>query len=119
MRPGLPITSGLPDAKLMLTGFRLGFTPFKVALIACVIYLAFVGTTTAHHYADVAIYWGLRDIGDPMGLDRFERFALLRCVRFSLADRRPKINPLTQHRNFRTPPRRAATCLSIIADALK
>ena len=28
----------------MLAGFRLGFTPFKVALIACVIYIAFVGT---------------------------------------------------------------------------
>jgi hypothetical protein len=27
----------------MLAGFRLDFIPFKVALIACVIYLAFVG----------------------------------------------------------------------------
>jgi hypothetical protein len=31
-------------AKLMLAGFHVGFTPFKVALLACAIYLCFIGT---------------------------------------------------------------------------
>ncbi len=45
----------------MFVGFRLGFTPFKVALIACAIYLAFVGTAplTVMLLARFTSVWGI------------------------------------------------------------